>query len=166
MKGTSVPDLSVVARERAALATIADTIVAASVGKGLRVAVACPNSHLALVDYLTQALHARGRACRCLHGQPNLVDAGGPAPSDQGNNSTLVLITSGLVTDTDRGVLNVNITVVAAEPAARDGNVSQRETGGAHSPAGGDPDIILDYRDPNAAMIRYMAPHLLAGGRQ
>lgn len=51
-----MPDLSAIARERVALATIADAIVTAGFGRGLRVAVACPDSHLAVVGHLTRAL--------------------------------------------------------------------------------------------------------------
>lgn len=53
-------DLSKLARERATLAAVADAIVAAAVGKGLHVAVACPDSQVAFAGHLTRALHARG----------------------------------------------------------------------------------------------------------
>lgn len=160
-----MPDLSAIARERAALATIADTIMAASVGKGLRVAVACPNSHLAVVDHLAQALHARGRACRCLPAKPNPVGASGPPPDRHENNSTIVVITSGSAGETDRGVQRLNITVAAAVPTPPDGDVSHQKTGEPHPAAVGVPDIILDYQDPDGPLIRYMAPHLSTGGR-
>ncbi|WBB68449.1 hypothetical protein [Micromonospora sp. WMMD812] len=113
--GTVAPDLSWIARERAALVTIADAIAAASVGKGQRVAVACPNSHLGVVDHLAQALHARGRACRCLLTEPNLVDGGDPPP-ERRTGSSVVVITSGLLTETDRGMKRVTIAVTAGPP--------------------------------------------------
>ena len=160
-----MPDLSAIARERAALATIADTVLAASVGKGLRVAVACPNSHLAVVDYLAQALHARGRACRCLPAKPNSVAASGPPPDGQENHSTVVVITSGSVKETDSGVQRVNITVAAAVPTAHNGGFSQQKAGEPQPAAVGVPDIILDYHDPDGPLIRYMAPHLSTDDR-
>lgn len=148
-------DLSVVARERAALATIADAVVAAAVGRGLRVAVTCPVSRLALVDYLAQALHARGRTCRCLPAEP------GPASQDGG--STVVVIVSGFLTEADRAVQRVNVRVTpAAIPATRRPGVGRPETD-EPSAAGEEPDIILDYGDPDGPLIRYMAPHLATG---
>ncbi|TYB35721.1 hypothetical protein FXF50_22330 [Micromonospora sp. AP08] len=142
-------DLSAIARERAALATIADAIVAASVDKGLRIEVACPTSRLAVVDHLAQALHARGRVCRCRAAGSEPGEAAGP-PLDRGQHG-IVVITGGPASDTDRGVLRVDVRVTAA---AQDG-----------FPAGGDPDIVLDYQDPDGPMIRYLAPHLSAGNR-
>lgn len=148
-------DLSVVARERAALATIADAVVAAAVGRGLRVAVTCPVSRLALVDYLAQALHARGRTCRCLPAEP--------APGAPEGASAVVVIVSGFVTETDRAVQRVNVRVTpAAVPAARRAEVRQQETE-ERSVAGEESDIILDYGDPDGPLIRYMAPHLATG---
>ncbi|MEH0844536.1 hypothetical protein V6U81_19320 [Micromonospora sp. CPCC 205711] len=160
-----MPDLSAIARERAALATVADTIIAASVGKGLRVTVACPNSHLAVIDRLAQALHARGRACRCLPPKPNPVGASDPPPDRQESNSTVVVITSGSAKETDRGVQRVNITVAAAVPTPRDGDVSHQKAGEPPT-AVGVPDIILAYHDPDGPLIRYMAPHLSTGDRR
>ncbi|MEU4712879.1 hypothetical protein AB0F73_04330 [Micromonospora purpureochromogenes] len=144
-----MPDLSAIARERAALATIADTIIAASLGKGLRVAVACPNSHLAVIDHLAQALHARGRACRCLSPKPNPVGASDPPPERQENNSTVVVITSGSARESDRGVQRVNITVAAAVPTPRSGEISHQKAGEPHPEAVGAPDITLAYDNPD-----------------
>ncbi|NYF56684.1 hypothetical protein [Micromonospora purpureochromogenes] len=163
-----MPELSAIARERAALATIADAIVAASVGKGLRIAVACPTSHLAVADYLAQALHARGRACRCLTVTPNPAAADDMPPNRQDGKRdlTIVVITSGLVTETDRGVQRVNISVTSAVPTARDRDVSHQRSDEVDSPPGSTPDIILDYREPHGPKIRYMAPFLSAGNQQ
>ncbi|MGY0005920.1 hypothetical protein [Micromonospora sp. I033] len=152
--------LSAKARERAALATIADAIVAASVGKGIRISMACPTSHLAVVDYLAQALHARGRACRCLTETP--AGAHDLHPGRPVNAPTVVVITNGLVTETDRGVLRVNISVTSAAPPAGDPGTSHPE---ADSPAGA-PDIILDYRETDGPLIRYMAPFLSVDRQQ
>ncbi|MGW4153988.1 hypothetical protein ACWEDF_12645 [Micromonospora chersina] len=133
-------DLSAIARERAALATIADAIVAASVDKGLRIEVACPTSRLAVVDHLAQALHARGRVCRCR--------AAGSEPGEAGDPG-VVVITGGPANDTHRGVFRVGVRVT-----------------GAPAQDGGDPDIVLDYQDPEGPIIRYLAPHLSIGDRQ
>ncbi|MFC8615764.1 hypothetical protein ACFT9M_04995 [Micromonospora purpureochromogenes] len=153
-------DVSAIARERAALTTIADAIVAASVGRGLRVVLDCPNTHLALVDHLAQALHARGRACRCL---PN--DAGGLPRDRHEHGSTIVVITSGLATETDRFAQHVNISVIASTTAPG-GNAGYRETGGAPSGESGEPHIILDYGDPDGPVIRYLASHLTTDDEQ
>ncbi|SCL27117.1 hypothetical protein GA0070624_3436 [Micromonospora rhizosphaerae] len=140
------------------LTVIADAVVQASVGKGLRVAVACPNSHLALVDHLAQALHARGRACRCLPMTPNPRDA--VPPDRQATGSTIVVIASGPNTEVDRGTRRVNISVIA--DVQRDGELSHSESDEAYSWATGDSDIIIDYRNPDGPVIRYMAPYLAA----
>ena len=154
-----MPDLSSIARERAALATIADAIVAASVDKGLRIEVACPTSRLAVVDHLAQALHARGRVCRCRPAGPNPGEAGHTPPRRGQHGSAAVIITGGLATGIDRGVLCVDVRVTAAVPVQDDG------VSGTGFPADRDPDIILDYQDPAGPMIRYLAPHLSAGAR-
>lgn len=143
---TPVPDLSAIARERAALATIADAIVAASVDKGLRIEVACPTSRLAVVDHLAQALHARGRVCRCRAAGSEPGEAGSPA-GERGQPG-VVVITGGPATGSGRGVLRVDVRVT-----------------GAPAQDGGDPDIVLDYQDPDGPMIRYLAPHLSAADR-
>lgn len=151
-------ELSAIARERTALATIADAIVAAS--------VACPTSHLAVADYLAQALHARGRACRCQTARPNPADADDQPPNRQENDLTIVVITSGLVTETDRGVRRVNISVTSAVPTARHRAISHQRSDEADSPPGSTPDIILDYGEPHGPKICYMAPFLSAGNQQ
>ncbi|TWG23023.1 hypothetical protein FHX75_121569 [Micromonospora palomenae] len=161
-----MPDVSAIARERAALTTIADAIVAASVGRGLRVALDCPNTHLALVDYLAQALHARGRACHCQPNEPSPDDAGGSPRDRQEHGSTIVVITSGLATETDRFAQRINISVTAPTTKAPGGNAGYQETGGAPSEESGEPHIILDYRDPDGPTIRYMASHLRTGDGQ
>lgn len=146
-------DLSAIARERATLATIADAIVAASADKGLRIEVACPASRLAVVDHLTQALHARGRVCRYRPAGSKPGEAGDPHPVRGQHGSGVVVITGGLATGTDRGVLRVGVRVTAGP-------------GQDVFPAGGDPDIVLDYQDPDGPTIRYLAPHLSAGDRR
>lgn len=74
--------------------------------------------------------------------------------------STVVVITSGVITDADRGVQRVNIRVTASAPAAGPGHGSYQQTSEAQSAADREPDIILDYRDPDGPMIRYIAPDL------
>ncbi|MEH1056910.1 hypothetical protein V6U89_17110 [Micromonospora sp. CPCC 206171] len=129
-------------------------------------AVTCPNSRLAVVDYLAQALHARGRACRCLPPRPNPVGATDQPPDRQEKNSTVVVIMSGSAKDTDRGVQRVNITVAAAVPTPPNGDVSHQKVAEPHPSAVGVPDIILAYHDPDGPLIRYMAPHLSTGDRR
>src|SRR5215216_1792366 len=81
-------NLNAVARQRAVMTTIADLIVAAAVGKGLRVAVGCSDpDKMAFADHLTRALHARGRPCRCLAPSQRAADAG--------PRTNVALITSG-----------------------------------------------------------------------
>jgi hypothetical protein len=157
-KGHVVAEFSAIARERAALATVADAIVAASVGKGLWVAVACPVARLAVVDYLAQALHARGRAARCLPATPDPSVAGELPLDPREDGSTVVVITSGLVTDTDRGVQRVNVLVTT--------DVNRRELGEVPALPGGIPDVILAYGEPHRPMIQYMATFLSAGTEQ
>ncbi|MGV9809998.1 hypothetical protein [Micromonospora chersina] len=151
-----MPDLSAIARERAALATIADGIIAASVDKGLRIEVTCRTSRLAVVDHLAQALHARGCVCRCRAAGSEPGEAGSPSPKWGPEGSGVMVITGGPATGTDRDVLRVDVRVTSAADA--------RSHGLTGLPTDGEPDIILDYRDPDGPLIRHLAPHLSTGG--
>ncbi|MFC4148476.1 hypothetical protein ACFO0M_19660 [Micromonospora mangrovi] len=157
-------DFSAITRQRAALTTIADAIVAASVGRDLQVIMDCPNTHLALVDRLAQALHARGRACHCLPTQSPQEDAGDLAATRQEHDSTVVVITSGSVTESHHPVQRVSISVTAAATGTPDDTVDQE---GRDNRAGesAQPDIVLDYRDPDGPRIRHLAPRLTADDR-
>lgn len=149
-------DLSSVARERSVLTTVADAIVAAAAGRGLRVAVACPDSQLALVDHLAQALHARGRACRSLVSTPDPSRAVRMRSDGDDSDSTVVLVSSdasGPTDDVQR--VTIRVTGDAARAGGDDGG-SQR--------AGEPPDIHLDCRDRHGPTIRHIAPFLSTPG--
>ncbi|MCM0676846.1 hypothetical protein NCC78_19460 [Micromonospora phytophila] len=152
-------DLSSVARERAVLATVANAIVAAAAGRGLQVAVACPDAHLALVDHLAQALHARGRACHCQISKSNPSSAAGVRSRGDENGSALMVLTSGPSGQTD-DVQRVNIRVTGNAPPALGGAVTHQRAGEPHADADHEPDILLDYHDPDGPTIRHIAPHL------
>ncbi|MET8910359.1 hypothetical protein [Micromonospora sp. NPDC004551] len=81
--------------------------------------------------------------------------AGEPPPDRGENTSVTVVVTSGLVTETDRGVQRVNVLVTT--------DVSHREPGAVASPSGGSPDLVLACGEPDAPMIRYPAPFLSVG---
>ncbi|MEU4639492.1 hypothetical protein [Micromonospora sp. NPDC023814] len=152
-------DLSAVAREREVLSAVADAIAAATVGRSLRVAVTCPDSHLTFVGQLTRALHARGLACRCVVSKPNPSVAGLPSESGE-PESTLAVITSDPFAQTDADVQRVNIDVTAgASPAPR--RVAGHGQAGDGTPdADKQPDVVLEYHEPARLILRHMAPHL------
>jgi hypothetical protein len=132
-------NLNAVARQRAVMTTIADLIVAAAVGKGLRVAVGCSDpDKMTFADHLTRALHARGRPCRCL--SPNQRSA------DAGQRSNVALITSG-GPDPDENELcriDIQLAMYAARPVTDDR----------------DADIVVDYADPRGPAIRHIGTTL------
>lgn len=153
-------DLSAVARERAVLATIADAMVTAAVGRGLRVAVACPDAHLALVDHLAQALHVRGRPCRSLVSKPN-PSSTAILPSHPGEaHSTVLVISSGPSGKTDDDAERVDINVAVGAATDHGGAFSHRGPDGGHTDAVREPDIIVAYDEPGGPSIRHMASHL------
>src|SRR5436190_22584272 len=99
--------LAAVARRRAVMTTIADLIVAAAAGRTLRVAVGCTHPDITgFVDQLTQALHARGRPCRCQPSSPEAVRRDGSAPA---GSPTVAVITSGLPGADDTDLCRINI---------------------------------------------------------
>ena len=125
--------LRAVARERAVMSTVADVIVAAASGKGLRVAVGCADpGNTVFADQLTRALVARGRACRC-------VAASRP--------STVSVITSSAagLSETDLCRIDIQVDTSTSEEVADDD---------------GRPDIVIDYRHPDGPTIRYIVPAL------
>ena len=134
--------LQAVARERAVMSTVADVIVAAATGKGLRVAVGCADpGDTVFADQLTRALVARGRACRC-------VTAGRPRDTSAARYGwTVAVITSGVAGpgDTDLCRIDIQVNTCTSEPA---------------SEAGCQPDIVVDYRHPDGPAIRYLMPAL------
>ncbi|MGN9802250.1 hypothetical protein [Micromonospora sp. L32] len=106
----------------------------------------------------------RGRICRCLPGEPDLDDGSSLLPERHEEGWTVVVIVSGLATETDRGVRHVNISVTAGIPTQDSGDV--QGTSEPTSSTGGEPDIVLDYRDPHGPLIRYLAPHLSPDGQR
>ncbi|MFE9688643.1 hypothetical protein [Micromonospora sp. NPDC005806] len=152
-----MPDLSSIAREREVLSAVADSIVAAAAGRGLRVAVTCPDSLLPFVGQLVRALHARGLACRCLVSRPNPSAAG--APSEHGE-SALAVITSEPFAQTGDDVRRVDIDVTAGDPAGPGGAVSHQQADEGAPDADDQPDIVLEYHDRDGLVIRRMAPDL------
>jgi hypothetical protein len=138
--------LKAVARERAVMSTVADVIVAAATGRGLRVAVGCAGpDETVFADQLTRALVARGRACRC-------VAAKRPVGTDHMASTTPVgravaVITSAAAGSGDADLCRIDIQVNtrASDPA---------------SEAGCRPDIVIDYRHPDGPTIRYIMPAL------
>lgn len=158
--GLMVMDLSAVARERAVLATIADAMVTASVGRGLRVAVACPDTHLAVVDHLAQALHVRGRPCRSLVSKPNPSSTGSVPSRPEENRSTVLVVSSGPSGKTDDDVERVDINVTVGAPRDHRGDLSHQRPDEGHTDADHEPDIILAYHEPDGPTIRHMASHL------
>jgi hypothetical protein len=125
--------LRAVARERAVMSTVADVIVAAATGRGLRVAVGCADpGRTVFADQLTRALVARGRACRC-------VTASQPR--------TVSVITSGAagLSETDLCRIDIQVDTSTSEAVSEDG---------------GQPDIVIDYRHPDGPTIRYIVPAL------
>ncbi|WP_141714996.1 hypothetical protein [Micromonospora rhizosphaerae] len=154
-----MPDLSSIAREREVLSAVADAIVVAAVGRGLRVAVRCPESHLAFAGQLARALHARGRACRCLVSKP--TPSAASLPSNHGAaESTLAVITSEPFAQTDDDVQRLNIDLTLGAAKAPEGPVSHKQIGDGDADADDEPDIVLGYHDPHGLIIRHMAPHL------
>ncbi len=125
--------LRAVARERAVMSTVADVIVAAATGKGLRVAVGCADpGNTVFADQLTRALVARGRSCRC-------VTASRPR--------TVSVITSSAtdLADTDLCRIDIQLDTCTSEAESEDG---------------GQPDIVIDYHHPDGPTIRYIMPAL------
>lgn len=155
-----VVSLTSIVRERAVLATVADAIVAAAAGKSLLVAVACPDSEVAFVGHLTRALHARGRACRYLVSPPSTSD-GPRLPSDRdATDQTVMVITSGPSVGSEHDVCRVEIRLTTDAPTASAGGAPRQHAGGEGPDADGEPDIFLDYHDPDGPTIRRILPRL------
>jgi hypothetical protein len=128
------------------MSTVADVIVAAATGKGLRVAVGCADpGKTVFADQLTRALVARGRACRCVTASP-------PLGADLQGYSiqagwTVAVITSSVtgLGDTDLCRIDIKVDTCTSEEVSEDG---------------GQPDIVIDYRHPDGPTIRYIMPAL------
>ncbi|MFE9960142.1 hypothetical protein [Micromonospora sp. NPDC005299] len=137
------------AREREVLAAVADGIITAAAGAALRVVVTCSPSHLPFAGQLTKALHARGRACRCLVPSPD-----GP-PSDDAEairqaaaGQAIAMIVEG--TPTSGGeVCRISIRISHDSREASPSPTSSEQADGS----GRDPDVIVDYSDPDGPTI-------------
>lgn len=152
-------DLSKLARERATLATVADAIVAAAVGKGLHVAVACSDSQVTFAGQLTRALHARGRACRCLAASPSpSTPTGLCSARHEAGDQTVMVITSGTHALSDAEVCRVSIHVTTETSTTTATSRCDTRDGQAEDHYG--PDIVIDYHDPAGPKIRHMLPRL------
>src|SRR5437016_14488145 len=108
--------LATIARRRTVMTTIADLIVAAAAGKTLRVAVGCTHpDDIGFADLLTQALHARGRPCRCLPSSIQAVRCDGSTPA---GSPTVTVITSGSPGGDDTDLCRIDIEVHLSIPVS------------------------------------------------
>lgn len=147
--------LSSSARERKVLAAVADGIVSAAIGKGLQVSVTCSASRLTFAGQLTRALHARGRACRCLAPTPSVPTPGDPTATRHSTDA-FVMIVDGAEATNDSEVYRISIrTTEDSEPGAP----SRASIGdGRHD---GDADLVVDYSDPDGPTVRTLSPRLV-----
>jgi hypothetical protein len=155
-------DLARMARHRAVMTTIADVIVAAAVGRSLRVAVGSTHpDELVFADHLTQALIARGRPCRCLPAPtPALAAGSGRHRLPDGPNIAVLL--GGATSRAESAPCRVDIRLRSSVPVAP-------VSASPHLPTAGEghsPDIVVDYLNPDGPTIRYMADRLTADRRQ
>ncbi|WP_146167552.1 hypothetical protein [Micromonospora sp. MH33] len=151
-----MPDLSLAAREQAVLSAVADAIVAAAVGRGLRAAVTCPEALLPYVGQLVRTLHARGLACRCVVSKHHSSDA--DSPSDHRASESVVAVITKPFAQHGDDVRRVNIEVTAGRPAGPGGVASQRCDGDQDTD--NQPDIVLEYHDTEGLVIGRMVPYL------
>jgi hypothetical protein len=154
--------LATIARHRTVMATIADVIVAAAAGKSLRVAIGYTDpDETAFAEHLTHALHARGRPCRCLPPQPNPLTASDCTPP---NSPILTVITSATPSPHDSDLCRIDIQLRAVTQPAGSGRSPHRREPDRQGPSTIDddhqPDIIVDYLDPDGPTIRHLAPTL------
>jgi len=143
--------LAAIVRQRTVMTAIADVIVAAAAGKSLRVAIACTNTDvIAFADHLTQALHARGRPCRCLPPKPMITATS--SVHSQDNSPLVAVIVGGVPSPDETDLCHIDIQLHARAQLA----------GAGSSPHGRLPDIVVDYLDPNGPTIRHIAATLMA----
>ncbi|MEU9509317.1 hypothetical protein AB0D32_23900 [Micromonospora sp. NPDC048170] len=146
-------DLAFETQEREVLAGVADGIVAAAAGRALRVAVVCSPAYLTFAGQLTRALHARGRACRCITPTPNSSPpdhlATGMTPVDPA-----IAVIVGGPTSTDDAVYRVSVRLIENRletPPSRSGDPAE----GSRRKSASATDILLDYGDPNGPVVRH-----------
>jgi hypothetical protein len=158
--------LARIARRRAVMTTVADLIVAAAAGKTLRVAVGCTHpDETGFADKLTQALHARGRPCRCLPCNPGPVADDGSTPAGR---PTMAVITSGSPAADDTDLCRIDIEVHTPVPVSDPPDSAQpkadgqsRSTRARHAP-----DIVIDDLSPDGPTIRHIQPSLTSPSDQ
>jgi hypothetical protein len=157
--------LANVTRQRRVVASIADLIVTVATGKALRVAVAWTQpDETPFVDHLARALHARRRSCHYRGPKPDPVTTRGPTPAHgQAGGPMVAVIASGGPGAHENELCRINIqlnrpTHVSGSPAA-----AQREpdTPDAPSVGGQQPDIVVDFWDPDGPTLRHVVPALM-----
>src|SRR5437016_3044807 len=141
--------LAAIARQRSVMATIADAIMAAAVGKSLRVAVGWSTpDETAFAGQLTRALLARGLPCRCLPAQANATCLADPP----GNTPMVAVITSGAAGLDESDLCRIDIHLhTPVRPAAADLSAPGGEPDRPSrytADHGHWPDIVVDYLDP------------------
>lgn len=153
--------VKVLGRHRAVMATIADAITAASVGRHLQVSVACLDAHeRVFADRLARALHARGRPCQCL--PPARGDAAVDTVDRDAAAVPVVAVIAGSPTSVEQAqVCRVAIRLdVAADPGRPvAGSIVDATVGGACDRV----DIVVDYHDPDDPVIRRVEAVSLRG---
>jgi hypothetical protein len=162
--------LAAIARQRAIMTAIADVIVATAAGRRLRIAVrhACPDQ-TGFADHLTQALHARGRPCRCLPARPGPDSHdGSPAADDEAGGAAVTVITGGAPGPDETEVSRIDIqlgplTQVAASAPSSGGGHNRQDL---YAADGDEPDIIVDYLDPDRPTIRHIRATLTSPPRR
>lgn len=141
--------LATIARQRTVIATIADVVVAAAVGKSLRVAVGWSNpDEAAFADQLTRALLARGMPCRCLRAKSNPAGSHGCTAD---NTLMVAVITSGTAGADESDLCRINIQLQTPTRSAASGDAVDD---------GHWADIVVDYLDPGGPTISRIAPAL------
>jgi hypothetical protein len=159
----AIPEsLTAVTRHRTVVATIADAIVAAAVGRSLRVVVGWSDpGETAFADRLTRALVARGLACQCLLSSSRFDGADSRTAGPLGNSS-MAVISSGAAGLDESDLCRVDIqlstrSVGHGSPAL--GQEPHRQARYAVE-GGRRPDIIVNYLDPDGPAIRHIVPIL------
>ncbi|MGS2619471.1 hypothetical protein ACVCAH_33920 [Micromonospora sp. LZ34] len=153
--------MSAVARERVVLAAVADLIVAAAAGKGLRVAVGCPVSHVTVVGRLVRALHARGRACHCWVSRPARPGVARLGSTDSEASELTVMVIAGVtaVASGDED-FRINVRVTTHAPTALATSACHPQASDVHLDADRHLDILLDYYDPGWPTVRHIVSQM------
>jgi hypothetical protein len=168
-----------IARQRVLIATIADAITAATVGKSLRVAIGWSSPEEgAFADQLTRALLARGLSCRCVQPRSGPSALDGSTAAASGTSPMVAVITSGPAGhDEPSGgqeaeLCRIDIRLHTPTQSTWSGGPAPGggpgdgpgDAPGGHGPHTSDedhrPDIIVDYLAPNGPTICHILPQL------